>query len=208
MAAIVYNSGTPEPGDTISSTQPKIKANFTGINTWTAIDHEEFESVDAGKHKKVTLIAQGGAPAFTNATDLGMWNAVGGTSGKQEVYIAKTTNNTRVNVAMTESSISDAAGANSGYSYLPSGLILQWCTLVVTANKDTENSYPFTFPLGGSKTIAFPNEILSLNISQVDEVSAGVFLTISKSGANQFTVKTYATLSTQSITLRCLIIGY
>lgn len=131
MAAITYNSGIPLPGQTIASTQPLINENFTGINTWTAIDHEEFGSVDAGKHKKVTLIAQSPAPSFTG-TELGIYNFVNPPTTKNEIYITKYNNNVLTDVPITASSFNDAVGANSGYSYLPSGLILQWCTLTVT----------------------------------------------------------------------------
>jgi hypothetical protein len=102
MPAITYYTLTPLASDSISSTQPKINQNFIGTNAWTAIDHEEFASPNAGFHKQVRLISQGGAPSFNNATDLGMWNSVGSVSGKQEIYLAKTTNNSRINVAITE----------------------------------------------------------------------------------------------------------
>ena len=126
MAFITYNPGVPLPGQSIADTQPLINQNFVGIKAWTAIDHEEFSSVDAGKHKKVTLIAQSPAPSFTG-TELGVYNFVNPTTTKNEIYVTKFINNSLTPVPITASSISNTSPSNGANveTYFPSGMLLQ-----------------------------------------------------------------------------------
>lgn len=207
---MAYNNNTPQGSQAISDTQEKILDNFKAIDGWTAVDHVGFNVADEGKHNKVTLIAQGGAPAFTNATDLGMWNALGGDSGRQEVYIAKTTNNTRVNVAMTESSLSTSALANqaSGYTMLPSGMIMKFDTATITL--------PGVGSLGEQTinfTTAFPNACFKVFITLRDNaVSSGLIAGIKATGgitATNFIVSFRQTMSgTGNVEFTYLAIGY
>jgi hypothetical protein len=210
MPAITYYTLTPLASDSISSTQPKINQNFIGTNAWTAVDHEEFASPNAGFHKQVRLISQGGAPSFNNATDLGMWNSVGSVSGKQEIYLAKTTNNSRINVAITESSLSTGALPNqaSGYTMLPSGMIMRFDTATITL--------PGVGSLG-EKTISFsssfPNACFKVFITLRDNaVNAGLIAGIKQSGginASQFIVSFGQTMSgTGNVDFTYLAIGY
>ena len=118
MPAITYYTQTPLASDSISSTQPKINQNFIGTNAWTAIDHEEFASPNAGFHKKVTLVAQSPAPSFTG-TQLGIYNFVNPTTTKNEIYVTKYNNNVLTDIPITASSFNNASGSqDSGYSYI------------------------------------------------------------------------------------------
>lgn len=204
---MAYNKDIPQPQNSISGTQPKILDNFQAIGTWTAVDHVGFDLANAGKHNKVTLIAQGGAPAFTNPTDLGMWNALGGTSGKQEVYIAKTTNDTRVNVAMTESSISAVAGLQSdGYTNLPSGLVIKWGLVDVTLAAGTTSrtgSITFTNPFSTNAL----NAQLTLGITNLASRLAVIKMTTLANTAVSFQVTSNVNLPSQ-VQVSYTVIGY
>lgn len=205
---MAYDNNTPLGGEAISNTQPKILGNFQAINGWTAVDHVGFNLADEGKHNKVTLIAQGGAPAFTNPTDLGMWNALGGTSGEQEVYIAKTTNNTRVNVAMTESSISAGPGGQSnGYTNLPSGLVIKWGLVDVTIPSPaaTSKTVSITFPTPFSTSAL--NAQLTLGINNLASKLAVIKMTGLTSSTVSFEVTSNTNLPNQ-VQVSYTVIGY
>jgi len=126
MPAITYYTLTPLASDSISETQPKINQNFIGTNAWTAIDHEEFASPNAGFHKKVTLVAQSPAPSFTG-TQLGVYNFVNPTTTKNEIYITKFIDNSLTPVPITASSISNTSPSNGANveTYFPSGMLLK-----------------------------------------------------------------------------------
>jgi len=123
---VAYNNSTPQPSDSISITQPRILGNFQEIYTWTAVDHVGFNLADAGKHKKVTLIAQSPAPSFTG-TELGVYNFVNPTTTKNELYVTKFINNSLTPVPITASSISNTSPSNGANveTYFPSGMLLQ-----------------------------------------------------------------------------------
>lgn len=211
MAAITYNISIPLISQSFAQTQPLINQNFTGINTWTKEDHEQFSSSDAGKHTKVTLITQSPAPTFTG-TERGIWNAVGSTSSEQEIFIKKTTNSAAVDIAMTESSISNAAGDDNGYTYLPSGLILQWTTLSISRPAGSAGNVldsDHTFPVG-AKTIAFPNKILSMQISKQTVTTKQTFVGVNHTfgGVNDFRVTSVEIGGNDDFTVVIFAIGY
>lgn len=123
---MAYNNSTPQPGDSISSTQPKILGNFQAIGTWTAVDHVGFNLADAGKHNKVTLVAQSPAPSFTG-TELGVYNFVNPATSKNEIYVTKFINDSLTPVPITASTISNSDPSNGANveTYFPSGMLLQ-----------------------------------------------------------------------------------
>ena len=202
MAFITYNQNTPLASQSIASTQPLINQNFVGINTWTAIDHEEFGSVDAGKHKKVTLIAQSPAPSFTG-TELGVYNFVNPTTTKNELYVTKYNNNVLTDIPITASSFNNAPGGQTnGYSYLPSGLILKWGLQNVSLSSG-----------GGSITFpsAFPNNALNgqltLGLTNLNGKVAVIYKVNLTANLISFRVESTSTLPAQ-VQVSYNVIGY
>ena len=53
--SIQYYPNIPQPGDNPSQSQDLMLQNFSGINSWTNIDHIQFQDSPAGTHKQVTL---------------------------------------------------------------------------------------------------------------------------------------------------------
>lgn len=202
MAAITYNQNTPLPSQSIAVTQPLINANFTGINTWTAIDHEEFSSVDAGKHKKVTLTAQSPAPSFTG-TELGIYNSVNPTTTQNEIYVTKYNNNVLTDIPITASSFNNAVGGQaSGYSYLPSGLILKWGLQNITLSSNVGSiTFPSSFPNNAL------NGQLTLEVTNLPGKVAVIYITNLTANLISFRVESTSTLPAQ-VQVSYNVIGY
>lgn len=156
---------TPEASDTLAQTQLDIKNNFIFINTGFAFDHVEFNVTGAGKHNKITFPVQSPAPVFVDAGDLGLFsllNNVGNfATNRNELNVYKANNATYVNVPFTASVLSNSSPVQdaAGWSYLPSGLIIQWGSFVTGFSTGTTSQ---NFP------IAFPTAALSLQLTLKD----------------------------------------
>lgn len=129
---MAYQANIPQPNNLLSQSQDDILNNFQAIQTLIGINHVNFNDADQGKHKWLSLPQQAATPpagsAF-GATELGLYNAVNGTTAKNELYVNKTNQATVVQVPMTASILStnSAPAANSsGYTLLPSGILLRW----------------------------------------------------------------------------------
>lgn len=145
-----YRPTIPQPTDRKSVSQGQIQENYNRISTWVQVDHVNFDQTDEGKHNATRFVDQGGGqPGFTNP-ELGLYsvvpNNIGGLNITQnEMYIRKARNgaNSYPEIPFTASSESNGTTGNSGWSYLPSGLIMKWNRGVTGA--------------AGSVTVTLPN---------------------------------------------------
>lgn len=129
---MAYNNNVPQAGQRIKDTQQPINDNFAAIDTLIAVNHEAFNTADAGKHKFVTLTNQGAAPVGA-ANEWNIYNILNG--GVQELTLRK--------AGGVEIPITKYAGGGSGYTYLPSGMILKWGEGTVNGNGSLNFSTPF-----------------------------------------------------------------
>jgi hypothetical protein len=116
---MAYLDNIPQPNDQISVSQGQILANFSALKTLIDVNHITFDIPDQGKHKLVTFPDNAG-PHATGATEINLNNEVDATSTYQEIYITRDRGGAE-NYPFT-------AGLNveSGYTILPSGLLLKW----------------------------------------------------------------------------------
>lgn len=122
--AITYNTNIPQPTDEPSTSQPQLLENFNGINTIWDVNHYQFASDDAGKHKFCSLVSQGGAPPAAAAGEFQLTTAAYATTTNDELFIARSSDNGQLPSALIPfTAMSDA---NPGWSYLPSGLLMKW----------------------------------------------------------------------------------
>ena len=123
-----YQQNIPQPTDLLSQSQADILGNFQGIKTLIDVNHVTFDAIGAGKHFKVSLPVQSPAPTF-DAGEVGMYSFLNPTTSKNELYINKTNQITVTQIPATASVLSitsaPASGA-SGWTYLPSGILLRW----------------------------------------------------------------------------------
>lgn len=173
MSAITYSSSIPQATDQISQSQPLILQNFTAINQLIEVDHATFASSNAGFHNQVTLPVQGSAPSFA-AGNIGLYSLLNATTTKNELYINLSSG---TNIPMTACST-----FQTGYTYLPSGILMQWGKATGTG------SVPQTF------LIPFPNACWNIqttsqtNASSTDTNCVGIVSAITTTGFNIYLV--------------------
>jgi hypothetical protein len=158
---MAYSANIPQPTDLLSQSQPLILGNFQAIQTGFDIDHVSFDASGEGKHKKVSLPPQSPAPTF-DAGDVGLYSFLSPVTAKNELYINKTNQVTVKQIPATASILSvTSAPANgaSGWTYLPSGILIKWGTATVTSTSGTPNQ-TVTYPVAA--TIPVFNQVFSV----------------------------------------------
>lgn len=118
---MAYTANTPLANQAINATQPLILDNFTLLNP-----------VGNGY---MAFLLQGTAPTFAAGSN-GMYTLLNATTTKNELYISKQSNNAPTEVPFAASKMSNetVATCDSGWSYLPSGLLIKWGIVNVTTN--------------------------------------------------------------------------
>ena len=148
VPASSYNDLIPQPTDQQSVSQNDILLNFGAIKTLIDVDHGDFSTATYGQHNKVSLPVQAVAPVFAAGTN-GIFSNLPATpaTGVNEVWLNKQTSAGAAYIPMTASILSTNSnpGTNSsGWSYLPSGIIMKWGS--GTANGNTA----FVFPVAAN----------------------------------------------------------
>jgi hypothetical protein len=131
-----YNQNIPVSTDKLSSSQVDINNNFTAIKTFVDVDHVDFsDGVKQGMHQKITFPISA-APAVSLAGYIGLYGKNDG-SGNPQIYV----NNVApaLQIPMTSANL-----ATPGWTYLPSGIILQWGS--ATINNGTVVNFNMAFP--------------------------------------------------------------
>jgi len=190
---------TPESYNTLAQTQLLIKNNFIFINDGFAFDHVEFNSTGAGKHNKITFPVQAAAPVFVDAGDLGLFSLLNATTTKNElnVYKANGVGANFVNVPFTASILSNSVPGpgTAGWSYLPSGLIIQWGKYSANNTLNALITTPSLVPLLPSFPfqIPFPTQCLNVKLTQSTTGSAerGLFYNVHSFTQAGFRIDTY-----------------
>jgi hypothetical protein len=151
-----WNSGIPQPAQTISETTGDIQGNFAAVQTWTVVDHVQIDGLlgDEGKHNKVTLMNQAAAPPFTpvvvpatGVSALGLYALAGplpattnpaNATTQLYAHVVRKLNDAAITWTTSEIPFSYSiltqvrtpdntfATSTTGYTYLPSGIIMKW----------------------------------------------------------------------------------
>jgi len=117
---VAYDPDTPaNSAEDPSQSQPKITSNFQALNTSNSVNHVAYNDADQGKHKFMQMPEQASAPS-TAANEGALYTAVEATSTVSELVYRREGNGAAI--AFTET----AGSADSGWTRLPSGLILGW----------------------------------------------------------------------------------
>lgn len=130
-----YTNNTPQSTDQISQTQPLIQQNFASIQTLLLQNHGDFTTAVAGQHNYVQMPVQAVAPAVT-AGEVGLYNLLN--VGVNEMFVRKSNG---TSIPMTKSDLN-----LPGYTYLPSGIIIQWGLNTGGATALNSVTYPIAFP--------------------------------------------------------------
>jgi hypothetical protein len=113
-----YSNAIPQPTDTPSTSQPQLLANFQAIQTAFEINHVAFNTGDEGKHKWVSLPQQTAAPA-TAASEIALYGINSAETSVTELAFRRPSSGTEV-------LCTERDGTTTGWSMLPSGLLIKW----------------------------------------------------------------------------------
>lgn len=134
-----YNANTPQPTDTISSTQLPIQTNFASIQTTFDVNHEDFASPDYGKHKFVEMPNQSADPAGAT-NEMTLYSKVYAKTAQSEAYVKR---DAAANpVPFTAGLINSA----NGWAFLPCGLLIKWGAANYNVGNNTTQSLNIVFP--------------------------------------------------------------
>lgn len=169
---MAYKPNIPQPTDRLdTASQIDLLNNFTGIKTLFDVNHVTFDLANQGKHKFVTLPVRTTNPTTEDA-DCSLWvkNVVVydtpiHTITRPELFIQKDEDG--IPYAITGGQNILDGGINSGWTQLPSGLVLKWCG----------NAY-FAGPYS-TGSIVFPSGVVGPDFTAV----RAMYLTIRLPGA-------------------------
>lgn len=150
---MVYTPKIPQASDRFKDSQPLIKGNFIDIDSGFNLNHVNFNNgTDTGKHKFLQMPEQGAAPTTAPGPEMGLYVKNSTLTSNPEMFIRR--NNDGIEIGMTE-----YLGAGTGWSRLPSGLLLKWGFVAPSL----PNPATITFPVGA--TIPIFNNLYSVQVS-------------------------------------------
>ena len=141
-------NNVPVPGQSLASSRDLINQNFVTIDAAFQTDHVPYTSSSPlqGKHNRVTFPLQAMAPVFIGS-DSGLYSALDSFSAKNQIFIVPP--GTSPLTPLTPVPMTAASFTIPGWSYLPSGLLMQWGQDTITGGVTTPIPLPKTFPNGG-----------------------------------------------------------
>lgn len=131
---MAYQANIPQSTDLLSQSQSDILGNFQAIQTLIDVNHVDFASGDQGKHKWCSFPVQGGNPG-TLATEVAVFSRVSTLTTNNELCIQHQSNGSVIEMT---SALQNA----TGWSYLPSGILIKWGAVVAIGSGSQTFSYP------------------------------------------------------------------
>ena len=117
---MAYNPNVPQANDKLRNSQNDLLLNFQAIDTAFNFNHVDLEIAGAGKHKLLTMPRQT-FPQTVTGTDLLLYTGLNADTGLSEIYLKRST-------FLNDGIPTTAAAAVlvDGWTYLPSGVRIQW----------------------------------------------------------------------------------
>ncbi len=126
----------PNSGQSLGVTRAPINTNFSLIQSVFDVNHVGFNNVGAGKHKFVVMPNQGSAPT-TLAGEVALYTKQGSAGvGTSALYMIRD-GNAGTEVQLSTSAVGNAIAGNTGYTWLPGGLFLQWGQVAAPGSSGT-----------------------------------------------------------------------
>ncbi len=175
-----YTPNIPQPTDLPSQSQALILGNFQTLDTDWNVNHVDFNTADSGKHAQITFPAGplAGQPFTYLAGEIGLQLLNQAPTNIPDIWMTR-----GLGVAIP---ITGRLPATTGWTYLPSGLLIKWGTGTAVAAGNTVVTFPvaatnpvFTavyLPLltATSAMTLYSNGLTTLNIT-VNTSAAGTF---------------------------------
>lgn len=148
---MAYNSNIPQPTDQLSVSQGDLLANFQALAT--------ILNPNTGS---ATFINQVAAPTFP-ANQLGLYALTPALTSVSELFVSKNSAAGKKEIPLTASILSTSTPGNggAGWTYLPSGIILQW------GGYNTSSGSAVNFP------IPFPTQPLNVVVTPINPSTSG-----------------------------------
>lgn len=131
---MAYSPNIPQPTDIPANSQPQLLANFQGINTLINVNHIGFDVTDQGKHKWVTCPDQVLAVPTTLNTEVALFSATNADTGKIELNFVRQNNGSVIPFTATVNGPDGGLNVGSGWTLLPSGILLKWATGTINSS--------------------------------------------------------------------------
>lgn len=194
---MAYNGAIPQSTDLQSSTQPQILANFAAIQTLIDVNHEDFASANQGKHKFVTFPVQASTPV-TVAGDIALFSAASALTGNNELFFQNDSGNPLSIVPFTASD-----PATTGWTYLPSGILMKWGTLAGNGNS------VFSLPVAANIPVFTAVYSAQVTTSFISAADVDVFVRLSTFSTTAITVfcSARSTVGAANASFNYLVIG-
>lgn len=171
-------NSVPQANQTLAQTQNPILQNFATINADFLVNHVELGTAGAGKHKTVTLVNQTNAPTapVTGALESAIYSAPSLFAPNAPALFIKGQNS---GAGVDGLEITYALKSTIGWTYLPSGMILQWGTETIASGGSTK-AFARTFTTAN----------YSVQVTSADpSTNAKVFSNVSAKSTAGFTVR-------------------
>ena len=128
-----YNGNIPQATDQISQSQSQLLSNFGSIQSIIDVNHGDFATNVAGQHLYTQMPVQAMKPAV-NVGEVGLYNF--NTLGSNQMMLRKSDG--------TDVPITASNQAIPGYTYLPTGFLVQWALVTIPGGS---NPQTVTFPV-------------------------------------------------------------
>ena len=203
----MYLNNIPGPTDQLNNSQPQIQNNFLEIYNWVAINHEQFDTANSGKHTQVTLPVNV-APTPTGLTEANIYTRTSANTNNLELTWQRPLNQPVVGPgAIIEMTAQNNFGnPNFGWTRLPSGILLKWGQA-----GSTGTGFVVTYPLNINGIVAPPFTVNPFSIQLTCFTNGNTVggATITLNGVLGFTMNSFntSTLAPNSGTFFYLSIG-
>lgn len=189
---MAYQRNIPLANDSFSKSQADLNGNFQSLGTSWPINHVAFDITNTGKHTLVQLPTVQGSDPGTAAGEVALYTKTGITTVPALFFQGQS------NAAVAAGGFTEAAASITGWTRLPSGILLKWG---ITANLNAGTPTPIVFPTGATIP-AFANifVVLATPISAVNYGAVAVLalttlgFTATFQGSSSFVQATYLAL--------------
>ncbi len=130
-------NNVPLAGQTLGVTRVPINQNFSLINAAFLVDHVEYNIAGQGRHQQVSMTLKAPGPVTTIATTNGFFAQNWATTTKDEMWIQTAAGVGTNQYPMSASVLSQTpliGNYTTGWTYLPSGIVMKWGNVSVNTN--------------------------------------------------------------------------
>ena len=131
---MAFTANVPQAGQSLGASRTIINQNFVQTEAAFNVDHVDLNDGDQGKHAKVTIPE--GLAASTSTNEIALYAK--DTNSRPTLWLRQESDGTEIQMSGTDPVVSQ-----SGSTFLPGGLLLQWGVHANSAGSPI--TYPVTF---------------------------------------------------------------